>query len=244
MVSKIYKKIKKTLQMARNDFRRIFAKKIYVSFGENCLADNILERHQLKTITTPFSHGRSNIEYILQLEKDNYKDFLNIEFLQFEDLNGKKVPRLKKYNSTKNNYHHLHSNGFEFTHHDVINSLEIREKLVNRTIKLRNIIGHKKIIILYHHRVNATTNMQQLLEDLNTLKKIYSFGKYNAEIIFFKQNIINNKDDRKVIYNIDNLIHKFTFHTIDQWEGDDAGLLWATNDEDLILEMISIIKKI
>lgn len=48
---------------------------IYLSFGENCLTDRLLERHGLKSFATPFSWGLSNVEYILQIEKDKYKDF-------------------------------------------------------------------------------------------------------------------------------------------------------------------------
>lgn len=42
---------------------------IWLSLGENCLSDNILSRHSLKSFSTPFSHARSNIDYALELEK-------------------------------------------------------------------------------------------------------------------------------------------------------------------------------
>ena len=71
--------------------------KVYLSFGENCLPDHILNRYALKSFTTPFSHGRSNVEYILNLERDDYTDFLNLDYLSYEYLNEDRVQRLKKY---------------------------------------------------------------------------------------------------------------------------------------------------
>ncbi|MFJ5369320.1 DUF1796 family putative cysteine peptidase, partial [Bosea sp. CER48] len=44
----------------------------WLSLGENCLPDNILERNGLKMFSTPFSHGRSNIEYAIQLHSEGY----------------------------------------------------------------------------------------------------------------------------------------------------------------------------
>ena len=38
--------------------------KLYLSFGENCLTDNILSRYNIKSYSTPYSSARSNIEYI------------------------------------------------------------------------------------------------------------------------------------------------------------------------------------
>lgn len=43
---------------------------INLSFGENCFAERMLERHEQKSFATPYSWGRSNIEYVLHLERD------------------------------------------------------------------------------------------------------------------------------------------------------------------------------
>ena len=57
---------------------------VCVSFGENCLTDDILKRHNLKSYSTPYSSSRSNIEYILQIEEDCFSDFLNPEYIEFQ----------------------------------------------------------------------------------------------------------------------------------------------------------------
>ena len=241
---KIKKKIKIALIKIKIKIQLYCQKKIFVSFGENCLTDNILERHKLKLLTTPFSHGRSNVEYILQLERDNYKDFLNPNYLQYEMFNEKKVPRLKKYNQIHNDYNELHKNGFEFTHHDVIKDESARIKLKQRLDKLQNLIGKKKFIILYHHRVNSGTNMEQLTDNLCELKQLYSKNKIKSEVVCFTQNIITDIKDRKISYKENKEIHFFVFNTINEWEGDNQNVFWARCDDDLLSEMVYFIKKL
>ena len=221
-----------------------FTKNIFVSFGENCLTDNILERHKLKLITTPFSHGRTNIEYIIQMELDNYKKFLNLDFIQYEILNDKKVPRLKVYNVIHNDYNELHKNGFEFTHHDVIASDAMRLKFKHRVDELQKLKKTKKITIVYHHRLNDKTDSEILFNDLLKLKDIYTFAKNHPEIVCFTQKIIKDPNLRRMVYELKNGIHYFEFHTLNEWAGDDDDLFWARSDEDLIKKMIHQIKSL
>lgn len=244
LIKKAVKKAKKIFNEIKRDFKIKFTKKIFVSFGENCLTDNILERHKLKLITTPFSHGRSNVEYIIQMELDNYKNFVNLNYIQYETLNDKKVPRLKAYNVIHNDYNELHKNGFEFTHHDVIASEELRLKFKHRVETLQKIKKTKQIIILYHHRINPTTNREKLFNDLLCLKQQYTHRKNTPEIVCFTQRIISDNNLRKLVYEIKNGIHYFEFHTLNEWTGDNQDIFWARCDEDLITEMISKIKKI
>ncbi len=74
---------------------------VFLSFGENCLADNVLSRHDLKSFTTPYSHGRSCIEHILQLEYDRYKHLLCLEHLSYRDVWGTKAVVNDYYKSEK-----------------------------------------------------------------------------------------------------------------------------------------------
>lgn len=243
-IRKVVKKATTILSGVKWKLRLKFAKTIFMSFGENCLTDNILERHKLKLITTPFSHGRSNIEYILQLELDNYKNFLNTDFIQYETLNDKKVPRLKTYNVILNGYNELHINGFEFTHHDVISSDAMRLKFKQRVEILQKLKKTKKIVILYHHRMNPKTDSERLFNDLLKIKEIYTSRKNRSEVVCFTQRIINDTNHRKMVYEIKKGIHYFEFHTLNEWEGDNQEIFWARCDEDLIIKMINQIKKL
>jgi hypothetical protein len=238
----VAKKALSTFNKLKWKLKLKFSKTLFVSFGENCLTDNILERHKLKLITTPFSHGRSNIEYIIQMELDNYKNFLNLDFIQYETLNDKKVPRLKVYDNIHNDYNELHKNGFEFTHHDVIASDAMRLKFKHRVDELQKLKKTKRIIIVYHHRSNPKTDRERLFDDLLKIKGIYTYTQNHPEIVCFTQRIINDLNNRKMVYEIKNGIHFFEFHTLNEWAGDDQDIFWARCDEDLIKNMISQIK--
>jgi hypothetical protein len=218
--------------------------KIYLSFGDNCLPYNIIDLQKKKSLTTPFSHGRSNIEYILNLEKDSYRDFVNEGYLRFENLNGAEVPRLKTYLEITNEYNELHMNGFEFTHHDVINNPELRNKFKERVMGMKSYLGKKKYVIFYHNRFCAETDQDMLIDHLLELKKIYSAPQLECEIVLFKQKIIDDSRRRGLQHYLKNRIHIFDFYTTDIWGGEDPNLLWARNDDDLIRKMISKMKKI
>jgi hypothetical protein len=227
-----------------NTIHRKRTNKIYLSFGENCLTDNILSRYGLKSFTTPFSHCRSNIEYILELERNNYKNFISGEFLKYEDLNGKPVPRLKTDLILKNNYHHLHKNGIEFPSHDVIKNKKYWNKVVRRTNKLKTFLGKAKYVLLYHHRVCEDNNLELLLMHLCELKKYYSTDEYECQIVLFKQIIIPEESEKKLIYQKNNDIHIFDFHTHHTWTGRDQREYWAFIDDSLISKMLRIVKTV
>lgn len=213
---------------------------LYLSFGENCLPDNILKRHGLKSFTTPYSHGRSNIEYILQIEKDRFKHFLNPKCLRYEESCGHRVPRLKIYNEIHNTYDKLHMNGFEFTHHDVIGNPEHRDALkrrAKRMLKIRNC----HLIIFYHHRYCLSTDFSQLLDDLNKLRLIYLKRCRAVDVVLFHQSLIKDPSDRKLEYSFAGGIHVFTFYTTKVWSGNDQDVFWARVDDDLIKEMLNMI---
>jgi hypothetical protein len=225
----------------------LLSDKIYVSFGENCLTDNILSRYGLKLLTTPFSHGGSNVEIILNLEKDNYADFMNLNYLKYEDRGGGLGirPVLKKYNATQNKYHSLLRSGFSFSHHDVIKDEKVRAKMQQRVFYLKKLVGKKRFIILYHHRVNEDTNYELLINHLCELREIYSTEKMKSEIICFTQKIISDTEERSVTYSKEKGIYFFVFNTYKKWEGwDIPELLWARCDDDLIKEMIAFAKKL
>ncbi|MFA6945318.1 MAG: DUF1796 family putative cysteine peptidase [Pedobacter sp.] len=225
-----------------NIIHRKRTNKVYLSFGENCLTDNILSRYGLKSFTTPFSHCRSNIEYILDLEKNNYDHFVSGEFLKYGDLNGKPVPRLKMDLILENNYHHLLKNGIEFPSQDVIKNQKYWQKVVKRANKLKIFLGKRKYVLLYHHRVCEDSDPELLLRHLSELKKYYSTEGYECQIVLFKQIIIGKGSEKKLTYQENRDIHIFDFHTHHTWTGHDQRKYWAFIDDSLISQMLKIVK--
>lgn len=216
--------------------------KLFLSFGENCLTDNILSRYYIKSFTTPFSHIRSNIEYILEFERKNYENFISGKFLKYEDLNGKPVSRLKTDLILKNNYHHLHTNGLEFSNHDVIKNQKYWLKIVEQTNKLKSFLGKKQYIILYHHRSCKNCNMKLLLEHLFELGKYYSTKNNECQVVLYKQIIISKESKKELIYYKNNDIHIFDFYTHHIWSGRNPFRYWALIDDSLICKMLSKVK--
>lgn len=225
-----------------NIIHRSKSNKIYLSFGENCLTDNILSRYGLKTFTTPFSHCRSNIEYILDLERNNYDKFVSGEFLKYGDLNGKPVPRFNTEFILENHYHHLHENGIEFPSQDVIKNQKYWHKVVERANKLKFYLGKRKYVILYHHRVCEFNDPELLILHLSELKKYYSTEEFECQVVLFKQIIVNRDLEKKLIYQMNKGIHVFDFHTHYTWTGRDQRKYWAFIDDSLISKMLNKVK--
>ncbi len=216
---------------------------LYLSFGENCLTDNILSRYHIKSYSTPYSSGRSNIEYILQLEKNRFKDFLNTEYMNYAFVDNVKVVRLNLYKEISNEYADLHMNGFEFTHHDVIGDSKLRETFERRFQRLLNI--NKKLCIFYHSRYNQKTNEKMLIGHLKELKSLYEERtNMPVNVIMFTQVIIEDDAERRVTHDIENGIHVYKFHVKNIWGGTDQDIFWARCDDDLIKTMIEDVKKL
>lgn len=247
--SRCHGRMKHILLRARNasvklarELRIRLQEKLYLSFGENCLPDNILDRHGLKSFATPFSHGQSNVEYILNLERDKYKYFMDPGSMQYRTLGNKEVPVLMKYREINNDYFRFQKDGVEFTHHDVIKNAGLRTSMTRRVERLHRYIGRKRYIILYHHRLCEGTDQAMLVRHLGELKEIYAGGKGRAEVVCFTQRLVDNASDRKLAYELRDGIHLFTFHTLQMWHGGDDEVFWARRDEDLVGRMAHFLK--
>lgn len=214
------------------------AKRLYVSFGENCLPDGILKRYGLKSFSTPFSSARSNIEYVLELEKSQYRDFLNPDYLADQEISGRPVVRLTKGVETVNRYDPLHANGFEFSHHDVLRDAHAREAFVRRYRRLQHFDG-EHLTILYHHRPCGETDWSMLLGHMQELRALYlQRGAQQVDVAVFTQVFVDDAALRKVNrYSLDH-VHVYVFRTLQPWSGDNPELLWARVDEDLLSVMM------
>ena len=241
IVSKIQKKIK----VIKKEIKRIsrsFNRKKYLSFGENCLADDILSRYDLKSFSSPFATGRSNVEYILQIQKDNYKDFLNPQSLEYGTIGEQKVVRQKQYNELSNVYDASCMRGFEFTHHDVIADAKKRSSIERRVRRMQS-LKNCTLYILYHHRFCKDTDIDLLIQHLKDLKTIYEKQCEKVYLIAFTQKIVSSEQERKVEKKYIDGIYMYYFYTLNVWTGDNENIFWAKCDDDLINQMIQDIKQ-
>lgn len=222
-------------------FCKIYLGGCVISLGENCLTDGLLQRHRLKTFTSPYSHGRSNIEYINAIEEDDYRYFMEKDYLRYEECEGEKVVRNKYYNSLTNIYDTSVMNGFEFTHHDVKNNENHIKKFNRRVRRMKK--HYRNIYLFYHHRYCEKTDELLLLEELEKTYHRYSKRNGNVYVVMFTQIIVNTVEERKVVYTKKNDIHCFYFYTQQIWAGTDNDVFWAKVDDDLIIKMMNFVKK-
>ena len=162
-------KVKKRILRYIKNLKKIkksFSNKLYLSIGENCLADDILSRYGLKSFSTPFAAGRMNIEYLLDIVKSDYEGFLDIANLEYGVVNEKKVVRLKNID-IHNQYDESCMKGFEFTHYDVIDNDRDRATIARRVQRIKN-IKNKEVYFLYHHRYCQNTDFELLITGTET----------------------------------------------------------------------------
>ena len=80
---------KRILKFSKNTILKVIhrfdSKNVVFSIGENCLTDDLLSRNNLKSFSSPWSTGRSNIEYILAFEREQFLDLLNPKYLKYEN---------------------------------------------------------------------------------------------------------------------------------------------------------------
>lgn len=237
--------IKKKFKLLRKHFKKLIkmlSKNVVISIGENCLADNILSRNGVKSFSSPYASARSNIEFVLDFEKERFVDFLNPQYLMYKETSTNKVVHNNKYTEVKNKYYNSCTYGFEFTHHNVIDDEEARKKIKRRCKRLLS-LKNKNIVMLYHHRICEETDINLLTNHLQELSQIYRERQNDIHIFLFTQNIVSSDALRRVDHSIINGIDCYVFYTMHAWAGDNDEYLWATCDNDLLETMIIDIKK-
>ena len=218
--------------------------KLYLSIGENCLTDGILERHNLKSFSTIYSHGRSNMDYVIHLETISYLGLIDIDYLEYSYVGQTKVVRNTRINSSDMIYSSMHTKGFEFTHHDVISNKIHRDSVRRKIHRLKDIKGKKDICFFYHYRLDKNNDVKCLLDKAEKFIKFYSINGAYIQLVIFTQEIIGEDKSRELIHHTHNeKIELLTFKTRAVWSGKDPNLLWAKTDDDLIKEMLLKVTK-
>ncbi len=221
--------------------RRLDRKNVVFSIGENCLTDDLLSRNNLKSFSSPYSTGRSNIEYILAFEQEQFSSFLCPDYLTYETVDNKRVVRNSKYVSVKNSYHPSVLNGFEFTHHDVLGDRKARQtmqKRCERQLRLKN----KNIVMLYHHRYCENTDVDFLCMQLSELAQLYRERGNKVSVLWFTQIPGTDPQKRRIEKLITGDTNGYTFYTEQEWKGSDPQIFFGRSDDDLFREMIRDIK--
>ncbi|ANI83148.1 DUF1796 family putative cysteine peptidase [Kosakonia oryzae] len=216
----------------------------WISLGENCLPDDILRRHNRKSFSSIFSSGRSNIEYILQMEKDNYQNLLDKTYLQHFPDGDHSVVRSTYYKDCVGQYSERHMLGFEFTHHDPLGISADKQTFKRRIERQLAWRGNKNFVFLYHHRVTANSDLALLREHLNELLSLYNAKGCECEVVLFYQNIVPQETQKRIDFTPHHSgLLEFACHTHEIWGGEDQDTFWARKDDRLFVEMFDTVDR-
>ena len=215
---------------------------LWLSLGENCLTDELLRRHGKKSFSTPYSHGRSNIDYALQLEMYGYDILLDNRLLEVADAFGDRVIRSKYITQSSPIFDSSHRMGFEMTHHDVIENADHRGSFLRKIERMKSIRGREDVVFFYHHRVCSSTNLEILRRKLIDFKNIFSTKDTKCFVVLFYQTISNHDARRVIVSEKYNGLIECEFFTEERWAGRDPKIFWAQLDDDLIGEMMSSVQ--
>lgn len=220
------------------------SKVLWVSLGENCLADDILRRHNRKSFSSVFSSGRSNIEYIIEMERDDYKNLLKHEFLQHFPDGENAVVRSTFYKNCVGHYSERHMLGFEFSHHDPLRVSEDNRAFKRRISRQLQYRGTKNFVFLYHHRITEKSDLTRLRAHLNELLSFYNINGCDCKVVLFYQNIVAENQAKRLDFIAQHGgLLEFVCQTHELWGGDDLDTFWAKKDDALFAEMFNIVDK-
>lgn len=199
--------------------------------------DNVLRRHELKSFSTVYSHGRSNADHINAFETNSYKE--EFVFSNLIKVGTDQVCRSTNIAGCDDIYHPLHSLGFEFTHHDPIGNQEHRQELVRRCRRMEYLKKNQdRINAFYFHRFTDKSQILLLRAKLIKLRSYYVSHGCIFSINLFYQKHASLSDRRLEIVRSAPFFNEYIFHTNRTWTGNDPNIMWALIDDDLIKEML------
>jgi len=208
--------------------------RVYVPLGENCLADDVVKRHGLDPVITPYSYGRTNLDYAIQLESLGYDRLLDPQHLVAATSGTESVVRNTAVIDCDPIFHPKHDLGFEFTHHDVLGNEADRASLKRKVQRLHDIRGRRSAWFFYHHRIHENADLEKVAAKAERFVEFYAIADGDSRFIVFGQEIVERFEDRG-IHRVDHSdrVVSFVMQSMEPWEGDDDDVFWARPDDDL-----------
>lgn len=207
----------------------------FYSIGENCLSHDVIKRHNLKYVVTPFSHARSNIDYVKQLVDSRFSELISPSALRYEDRYGKRVVVNTLYGCENSLYDKSISNFFEFTHHDVISDMQARDSYARKAERfLSSFVGSGSACYLYHYRGHRRKDVQRVAQKLNEFRaSCMKLGSRSISVAMFTQELVEERESRSVKLELISGVPVATLFTTHFWGGPDEDIFWGRNDDDL-----------
>lgn len=218
-------------------------KPTWISIGENCFVQGLLKRTNKNTFITPFSWGRSNIDYVISCEKLKFINLLSKKNLYYGEAYGTKVVRSNMITECADIYDESVSSDLEFTHHDPISSDADKQSLERKIERFTVMPSDQPVIIIYHHRLNKKSNIKLLHKKLAIFKDLMEIRSVSCFIIIFHQRIVDSDEKRTVLeQKISHNIYEYTIFSKAMWGGTDDSIFWGLIDDDLLYKMLNLIE--
>jgi hypothetical protein len=202
---------------------------VWVSLGENCLPQTIINDLGLNSIVSPYSWAIGTIDHILNMQE---KDFSLDDYRQFVDTVYNETYSIHKTSKNSNDY--WFKNGQEFLifrHHDFSKQKDYEE--IARRFARYKALNDKNLVFLYHYRI--TENSQNAKQVRSRLEHFISKYYPKAKAVMFYKTEANdgtiNLIDKK------NNVFEFEIKTTTPYEG--VNPAWkASGDRKLHKKMI------
>ena len=208
---------------------------LWLSLGENGLADAMLERHGRKSFNTPYSFCRCNIDHALQLEREGYEQLLDPGKLTVAEAGGRRIVRSTSVTACAPVFSADHSRGFEFTHHDPIASEQDRQSLRRRIDRLNAVRGRQDIVFLYHHQQHARSCPDLVREKLALFAGLYRSVRARCHVVMFHQAIAPTPKERRLhMAGATEGVFDFAVHSLKPWNDREPSGFGAREDDDLL----------
>ena len=212
----------------------------FYSIGENCLGHGVLRRHGVKIHATPFSHARSNIDYVRQMVSTDFADMLNPDLLRYDDRYNARICINPLYTCDTDLFEASARSSFEFTHHDVIAKPEAADRYRRMASRLlQPPAADIPVCFVYHHRRHNNRNLGKIAGKLDAFRNYWS-GRFMrpASIAMFTQDVVSSEDERGVSFKIFSNVPVAIIRTRKHWGGTDMDQFWGRADDDLFAKMI------
>jgi hypothetical protein len=210
----------------------------WLSLGENCLPDGILQRHRLKSFSTPYSASRTNIAYAIQAERNDFAGFLDPGNLRREQRTGMPTSVSTLYDNAPPIFEHSVANGFEVTHHQIPDNPQHLASYERKLERWRSTRASGQLVkFLYHYRPSPQRDLDRLLELIDEFCRLYAARGGNCQICVMLQTQADRERRVEIRWHGDAVMIA-NFFTPAMWWGTKREEFWALNDDDLIAEML------
>lgn len=204
----------------------------WVSLGENCLTQEIINDLGVNCVVSPYSWALSTIDHILNLQE---KELIVEDYFQaLEPIYNEKYSVHKTSKNSNNSFFIETNKNLVFRHHDFISNSQDYEKIQRRMDRYKS-LNNEDVVFLYYYRVSEIPNYQYVRSRLEFfISKYYPKAK---ALMFYP----TNSDERSITLVQDkNNVFEFEVKTLIPYEGDFD--LWkAKPDRDLHKEMLDYV---